>query len=358
MDVKFRFRNNKDGLFRAIELNIITEVRRLISGGISVNIKDDDGWTPLMIAADKNNLDIVRLLVELGAELEIKNDDEETALMISVYSNSDNVSRYLINAGADPDVEDIKGRTSYEIAKELYPNQRFDYLIPKKKKIEKKNIMNTKNKDEDYIDDNDLVLRIKQNKADLLEKEILFNDFFSQVDKIDCVEKVLKMDELRNLFKEKFNTELRQEDIALYFGYNKKMREKFRRLDNGDFKLLENKVSTNDNILDQIISALKIENNKTNEILGEDILRKMGATWFVSYMYFLKVDNHHTNWDRISTFPSRISWFNSSRLYHKSWLFQILLMDDGRLDTNWIDLSAAETKKMAQEIISKCNYTQ
>lgn len=136
MDVQFKLRNNKENLFKAINYNQISEVRRLIESGISVNSKDEDGWTPLMLAAHKNYLNIAKLLVELGADLELKNDDGETALMVSAYNNSGYVARYLISIGANPDDEDKNRRTAYEIAKEFYPNERFDYLLPKTKKIE------------------------------------------------------------------------------------------------------------------------------------------------------------------------------------------------------------------------------
>ena len=48
-----------------------------------IDTKDDDGWTPLRWAADKNSLDVVRLLIDRGANTDgielIWMDDQEHA---------------------------------------------------------------------------------------------------------------------------------------------------------------------------------------------------------------------------------------------------------------------------------------
>ena len=47
--------------------------------------------------------------------------------------------------------------------------------------------------------------------------------------------------------------------------------------------------------------------NHNFSFAGGDILSKMGATWFVSYAYYDRVDKNHRNWDRVSTAASRTS---------------------------------------------------
>ena len=84
---------------------------------------------------------------------------------------------------------------------------------------------------------------------------------------------------------------------------------------------------------------------------GGEILTGMGASWFVSYAYYEKVDRTHRNWDRVSTAQSRLSKYNKGRAYHKAWLREVLVMNPANLDKNTIGLSASQTKAMAKEIL-------
>jgi ankyrin repeat protein len=49
--------------------------------GADVNVKDDNGWTALMRAADKRHKDIVKLLLEKGTDINVKDGNGWTALM-------------------------------------------------------------------------------------------------------------------------------------------------------------------------------------------------------------------------------------------------------------------------------------
>lgn len=86
---------------------------------------------------------------------------------------------------------------------------------------------------------------------------------------------------------------------------------------------------------------------------GGDILRKMGATWFVSYAYYEHVDKSHRNWSKVSTANSRISNYNRGKKYHKQWLQCVLSMNDANLAKNTIGVSPCETKQMARKLLNK-----
>lgn len=51
----------------------------------------------------------------------------------------------------------------------------------------------------------------------------------------------------------------------------------------------------------------------------------------------------------------RMSFYNSSKEHHASWLKQILNMNEARLDKNQIGLSGDELKAMAFIILKKSN---
>ncbi|MGM9609616.1 MAG: hypothetical protein ACI3XE_05280 [Eubacteriales bacterium] len=84
---------------------------------------------------------------------------------------------------------------------------------------------------------------------------------------------------------------------------------------------------------------------------GGDILTKMGATWFVSYAYYERIDRTHKNWDKVATTQPRISKYNTGRSYHKAWLAEILTMNPANLNKNTIGLSAEEIKTMARKLL-------
>jgi len=85
---------------------------------------------------------------------------------------------------------------------------------------------------------------------------------------------------------------------------------------------------------------------------GGAYLRKICATWFVSYSYFFRKDKNHFNWKKIKTAKLRISVFNRTTEYHESWLKQIINMNDKLLNRNKINLDASVTKKLAKELLN------
>jgi len=84
---------------------------------------------------------------------------------------------------------------------------------------------------------------------------------------------------------------------------------------------------------------------------GGEFLTTMGASWFVAYSYWLRIDKKIRNWEKVSTQKSRISVFSRSAEYHEYWLRGILLMDNNRLSQNSIGLDAATIKEMAEKVL-------
>ena len=85
---------------------------------------------------------------------------------------------------------------------------------------------------------------------------------------------------------------------------------------------------------------------------GGEILTGMGASWFVSYAYYEKIDRNHKNWARVSTTQPRLSKYNKGKPYHKIWLKEVISMNPANLNKNTIGLDAAQTKSMARELLS------
>ena len=72
------------------------ELKRLLENGIDINAKDGDGWTALMDASSKGNLEKVILLIENGADIEAKDNKGDTALILASYCRRLEIIKYLV----------------------------------------------------------------------------------------------------------------------------------------------------------------------------------------------------------------------------------------------------------------------
>lgn len=84
---------------------------------------------------------------------------------------------------------------------------------------------------------------------------------------------------------------------------------------------------------------------------GEDLLRSIGATWFVSYAYHRQIDPSHRAWERVRTAPMRISTFDKATRYHRQWLLEVLKMNPDNLAKNQIGVTPEQTKAMARKLL-------
>lgn len=84
---------------------------------------------------------------------------------------------------------------------------------------------------------------------------------------------------------------------------------------------------------------------------GGELLTTIGATFFVSYLYYLHVDSAHRNWDSIKTKASRISTIGKSKKHHRLWLERVGGMSDANLNRNTLGLDGAKVKAMARLIL-------
>ena len=85
---------------------------------------------------------------------------------------------------------------------------------------------------------------------------------------------------------------------------------------------------------------------------GGEILTGMGASWFVSYAYYERIDRTHMSWSKVATTQPRISKYNKGKPYHKIWLEEVILMNPANLNKNTIGLDASQTKRMAKELLN------
>lgn len=104
-----------DQLFEAIEdEQDVNRVRELIEAGCDVNVRIEEGCTPLIAAVLVGNLEIVKLLVEFGADVNVIDGYFGSPLYYASYNGFQNIAEYLepitspkIRAEAKKDVSSI-----------------------------------------------------------------------------------------------------------------------------------------------------------------------------------------------------------------------------------------------------------
>ena len=98
-------------LMVAAEWNDVGKTKLLLEAGADVNAKNCYGETALMKAAEEN-VDIVKLLLEAGADVNVRNSRGETVLMKAARSDDVNIVKLLIEAGAAIDAQDNELKTA------------------------------------------------------------------------------------------------------------------------------------------------------------------------------------------------------------------------------------------------------
>ena len=87
-------------------------IELFLNAGADVNQADEEGNTPFLNAAARNQLSIVQLLAKNVKDINAANKSGETALMLATHSNKADVVEFLISKGADINAQDTAGNTA------------------------------------------------------------------------------------------------------------------------------------------------------------------------------------------------------------------------------------------------------
>ncbi|AIF81039.1 hypothetical protein I862_02380 [endosymbiont of Acanthamoeba sp. UWC8] len=116
----------------AIQYNMAEIVNILINKGADINATDNRANTPLMFAAEGEDIKSVELLLSKGADINARNSDGNTALMLTVEVD---IAEFLIRKGADINIENNQHRTALNIAIENEKIAIMELLIKKEAKV-------------------------------------------------------------------------------------------------------------------------------------------------------------------------------------------------------------------------------
>jgi len=108
-------------LIMAAEKGNIDFINVLIEKHANVNAKNNAGWTPLMEAAVGGHIDVMQALIAKGADVNAKRDDGWTVLMEAAYGGSPDAVKVLIKAGANLRAKNEDGNNALYIARFIAP---------------------------------------------------------------------------------------------------------------------------------------------------------------------------------------------------------------------------------------------
>lgn len=102
-------------LIDTIKYGKINKVEKLLSRGVNVNARDDDGVTGLILAASRGEEKYVELLLNYGADIEMReNEYGMTAFWAAAIIGNRECLELLIRKGADVNTKDNEGYTILE----------------------------------------------------------------------------------------------------------------------------------------------------------------------------------------------------------------------------------------------------
>ena len=91
-------------------------VTKLLQEGVSVNSRDEMGFTGLHVGAQEGHDDIVKIFLDHEADVNIRGWNNKTPLMWAANSGHLSIARLLISYGADLELRDDDGKTALKAA--------------------------------------------------------------------------------------------------------------------------------------------------------------------------------------------------------------------------------------------------
>ncbi|XP_041109527.1 kinase D-interacting substrate of 220 kDa-like isoform X5 [Polyodon spathula] len=103
-EVDERNENGQTPLMLAAEQGNLEIVQELLKKGANINLEDTDNWTALISASKEGHIDVVKELLRNNANLEHRDSGGWTALMWAAYKGRTEVTKMLLEKGSNPNI--------------------------------------------------------------------------------------------------------------------------------------------------------------------------------------------------------------------------------------------------------------
>jgi ankyrin repeat protein len=118
-------------LMNVIKTGDLEGAQRTIAEGSDINAATPQGITALFIAAGMGHKEIVKVLIEKGANVNQMTPGKFTPLMQAALTGQTEITQMLLDAGADPTVKDISNKTATDWAAQNNHKETADFLAKK-----------------------------------------------------------------------------------------------------------------------------------------------------------------------------------------------------------------------------------
>ena len=115
-------------IYDAAAYGNIEAVKKHLAAGTKADVKNDEGWTPLILAAGEGQKKIADLLISKGAEVNAMTDDGLTALFAAIAGSHKEIAEVLIAKGADVNARGFFGMTPLNMADDEGEKEMVDLL--------------------------------------------------------------------------------------------------------------------------------------------------------------------------------------------------------------------------------------
>lgn len=106
-----------------------------------INLKNENGYTPLILSCYNSNLEIVKFLVNKVEDIN-GSSDYGTPLMAAVVKGNVEITKLLLEKNADPNIKDANGTTAAHYAVMFKNYDIVELLVASKADFNVKNVSN------------------------------------------------------------------------------------------------------------------------------------------------------------------------------------------------------------------------
>ncbi|XP_070602110.1 CARD- and ANK-domain containing inflammasome adapter protein-like [Erythrolamprus reginae] len=123
-------------LFKAIEKDLHGIVAALIERGTDVNARNEEQYTPLLVACKTGKIKSAKVLLEKGASFKDKDPNLSSPLHLAVEAGALHIAKMLLQKGIDPNVTAQGNQTPLHVAAMYNRGELVDLLIEGGAKID------------------------------------------------------------------------------------------------------------------------------------------------------------------------------------------------------------------------------
>ena len=131
---------DKERLLRFSTIGDIEKVTAILKKGANVNVADEQGRTPLILASEQGHLDIVQSLLRAEADIHAIDKRGHNALLIATDNGHFPVVNWLLNANGNSNTQDKNGNTPLILATQKRDQKLVMALLTHGADVEIKNI--------------------------------------------------------------------------------------------------------------------------------------------------------------------------------------------------------------------------